>query len=64
MDDTDVQKIQSLVKDVRYAHIEASHEIHMGKPKWYLEQVHSFVDGLSSTRNTPQHSNTAEYGKV
>ena len=48
MDDTDVQKIQSLVKDIRYAHIGSLHGIHLVKPKWYLEQVHSFVDGLSN----------------
>jgi len=60
MDDIDVQKIQSLVKNIRYAHIESGHAIHFVKPNWYLEQVHSFVDGLSNTRNT-QYSDTAEF---
>ncbi|MBE3094013.1 MAG: hypothetical protein IMZ52_03200 [Actinobacteria bacterium] len=46
MDDTDAQKIKSLVKDIRYVRIDSGHEIHMGKPKRYLEQVNSFVDGL------------------
>ena len=43
MDDSDVQKIKSSVKDLRYAHINSSHAIHLGEPKWYLEQVISFV---------------------
>jgi hypothetical protein len=37
MDETDVQNIQSLVKDLRYAHIECRHAIHMLKPAWYLD---------------------------
>ncbi len=43
MDDADVQKIQSLVKDLRYAHLESTHGIHVGNPQWYLEQVNGFV---------------------
>ncbi|HEX3044668.1 MAG TPA: alpha/beta hydrolase, partial [Bacillota bacterium] len=46
MDDTDVQKIKSLVKGLRYAQINSGHGIHMGEPKWYLKQVTSFIDGL------------------
>jgi len=44
MDDLDVQKIQSLVKNLHYAHIDSSHGIHIGEPEWYLEQVNSFVE--------------------
>jgi len=44
MDDTDVQRIKSLVKDMRYNYVESRHEIHMAKPKLYLEQVNSFVE--------------------
>jgi pimeloyl-ACP methyl ester carboxylesterase len=44
MDDADVQKIKSLVKDLRYAHIDTGHAIHLGEPNWYLEQVNSFVN--------------------
>jgi pimeloyl-ACP methyl ester carboxylesterase len=44
MDDADVLRIKSLVRDLRYAHIESGHSIHLGEPKWYLEQVSSFVD--------------------
>jgi pimeloyl-ACP methyl ester carboxylesterase len=43
MDDSDVQKIKSLVKDLQYAHIDYSHAIHMGGPNGYLEQVNRFV---------------------
>ena len=43
MDDTDVQRIKSLVKDLQYAYIDSSHGIHLGEPKWYLEQVNSFA---------------------
>jgi pimeloyl-ACP methyl ester carboxylesterase len=43
MDEPDVKKIQSLVKDIRYAHIDYGHGIHIGEPGWYLEQVSSFV---------------------
>jgi len=46
MDDTDVQKVKSLVKDLRYAHIASTHGIHVGEPKWYLEQVNRFVREL------------------
>jgi hypothetical protein len=46
MDDQDVKKIRSWVKDLRYAYINSSHGIHMGEPKWYLKQVNGFVDGL------------------
>jgi pimeloyl-ACP methyl ester carboxylesterase len=44
MDDQDVGKIRSLVKDVRYAHIDSGHGIHIGEPQWYLEQVNSFLE--------------------
>jgi pimeloyl-ACP methyl ester carboxylesterase len=43
MDDQDVLKIKSLVKDVRYAYINSGHGIHIGEPAWYLEQVESFL---------------------
>jgi pimeloyl-ACP methyl ester carboxylesterase len=44
MDDRDAQKIQSLVKDIQYAHIDSGHGIHIGEPKWYLEQVSNFLE--------------------
>jgi pimeloyl-ACP methyl ester carboxylesterase len=44
LDDKDVQRIQSLVKDLRYAHINSGHGIHIGEPGWYLEQVNVFVE--------------------
>lgn len=47
MDDADVQRIKSLVKDLRYAHVENAHEIHMTAPQWYLEQVNGFVDTIN-----------------
>jgi pimeloyl-ACP methyl ester carboxylesterase len=43
MDDLDVQKIRSLVKDLQYAHIDSGHGIHIGEPDWYLEQVKGFL---------------------
>lgn len=46
MDDADVEKIRSLVKDLRYTHIESSHGIHIGEPDWYLEQVESFLKNV------------------
>ena len=46
MDDADVQRIRSLVENLQDARIESGHEIHMAKPKLYLEQVNRFVDGL------------------
>lgn len=47
MDDEDVQKIKAMVKDLRYAHIDSGHGIHLGEPQWYLEQVNSFIKSLS-----------------
>jgi pimeloyl-ACP methyl ester carboxylesterase len=43
MDDQDVQKIRSLVKDLQYAHIDSGHGIHIGEPDWYLEQIKGFL---------------------
>lgn len=47
MDDQDVQKVRSLVKKVRYAHINSSHGIHIGEADWYITQVNSFLESLS-----------------
>lgn len=44
MDDADVEKIRSLVTDLRTIDIKSRHEIHMAKPEWYLEQVGEFAD--------------------
>lgn len=44
MDDADVQKIRSLVKNLHYAQTDTSHGIHLGEPGWYLEQVKDFVN--------------------
>ncbi len=46
MDDADVQRIKSLAHDVRYAHLNAGHSIHMEEPEWYLEQLTSFFEDL------------------
>ena len=43
MDERDVKKIQSLVKDIHYAQIKSGHGIHVGEPEWYIDQVNSFV---------------------
>jgi pimeloyl-ACP methyl ester carboxylesterase len=47
MDDQDVKKIQSLVKNMRYAHIDSGHGIHIGAPAWYLDLVNRFLNNLS-----------------
>ncbi len=43
MDSQDVEKIKSLVGNLRYAFIDSSHGIHIGEPKWYLQQVETFL---------------------
>ncbi len=51
MDAADVQKIRSLVKDVRYAFIDSGHGIHVGEPDWYLQQVEAFLKEVESTNH-------------
>jgi pimeloyl-ACP methyl ester carboxylesterase len=48
MDAADVQKIKSLVKDLRYVHIDSSHGIHIGEPHWYLQQVDAFINKIDA----------------
>ena len=48
MDRQDVEKIKSMVKDIHYAKIDSGHGIHIGEPKWYIEQLTNFVQAISS----------------
>ena len=46
MDDEDVEKVRSLVKDFDYAFIESGHAIHMSKPGPFLDEFLRFTDRL------------------
>ena len=48
LDEEDVQRIRHLVQNLRVAEIKSGHEVHIGKPQIYLEEVFRFVDGLSA----------------
>ncbi len=51
MDDKDVQKIKSLVKDLRYVSIRSTHAIHLGEAKLYLDQVNNFVELFAGAKS-------------
>ena len=44
LDDKDVQKIKSLLKDVQVVKVNAMHDVHLSKPKVFVEVVDNFLD--------------------
>ena len=47
LDDKDVQKIRSIIKDLKYVKVKANHEIHMSKPKIFTEVVKEYLESLN-----------------
>lgn len=48
MDDRDVERVRSLVKDFHYAEIKSGHAIHIEKPEAFLNEFFRFTDGLAA----------------
>jgi len=46
IDDDDLQRIVSLVKDLQVVEVAGGHEIHMQQPQRYIDELTRFVDGL------------------
>ena len=56
IDDNDLERIVSLVDDLRYVQIPGGHEIHMVQPKRYIDELIKFVDGLRAQGRLPSRS--------
>jgi pimeloyl-ACP methyl ester carboxylesterase len=54
IDDSDLQRIVSLVDGLKYVHIPGGHEIHMVQPRRYIDELTSFVDDLVAQNRLPQ----------
>jgi len=48
MDDRDVEKVKSLVKDFSYARIDSGHGIHIENPDKFLKAFFNFTDNLNA----------------
>ena len=48
MDDSDVERVRSLVKDFHYAKIESGHAIHLENPEAFLNEFFRFTDKLAA----------------
>jgi len=46
LDDTDVEKIRSMVKDVKVVKVNAIHDVHLAKPKIFIKAVSEYLADL------------------
>ncbi|MFA5714559.1 MAG: alpha/beta hydrolase [Candidatus Paceibacterota bacterium] len=46
LDDNDVEKIRSIVKDVNVAKVNAIHDVHLSSPKIFIKAVNEYLAGL------------------
>lgn len=53
IDDDDLERIVSLVEDLKYVQIPGGHEIHMAQPRRYIEELLTFVDDLRAQNKLP-----------
>jgi pimeloyl-ACP methyl ester carboxylesterase len=53
IDDNDLERIVSLVDDLKYIQIPGGHEIHMVQPKRYIDELIKFVDDLRVKNKLP-----------
>lgn len=53
MDDNDLRRIVSLVDDLKVVQIPGGHEIHLVKPKRYIDELTRFVDDLRVKNKLP-----------
>jgi pimeloyl-ACP methyl ester carboxylesterase len=50
LDDEGVEKIRSLVKDLKHVKVEAQHDVHLSKPKVFIPVVAEFLDELKERK--------------
>jgi pimeloyl-ACP methyl ester carboxylesterase len=48
LDDKDVEKIRSIVKDIQVVKVNAMHDVHLAKPKLFIEVVDEYLSGLKN----------------
>jgi pimeloyl-ACP methyl ester carboxylesterase len=53
IDDNDLQRIVSLVADLKYVQMPGGHEIHLVQPKRYTDELTKFIDGLRAQGRLP-----------
>jgi len=46
LDDNDVLKIRSIVKDIKVVKVNAIHDVHLAKPKIFIKAVDEYLEGL------------------
>ncbi|MFA5247626.1 MAG: alpha/beta hydrolase [Patescibacteria group bacterium] len=46
LDDNDVEKIRSIVKNIRVTKVNAMHDVHLTKPKIFIKTVNDFLQSL------------------
>jgi len=46
LDDKDVDKIHSIVKDIKVVKVNAIHDVHLAKPKIFIKAVSEYLEGL------------------
>jgi len=46
LDDSDVEKIRSIVKDIKVVKVNAMHDVHLAKPKTFIKVVSDFLQSL------------------
>jgi hypothetical protein len=56
IDDNDLERIVSLVDDLKVVQIPGAHEIHMVQPKRYMDELTKFVDDLRAEGMLPPRS--------
>jgi pimeloyl-ACP methyl ester carboxylesterase len=46
LDDDDINKIRSIIKDVQVVKVDAMHDVHLSKPKLFIKVVDDFLNNL------------------
>lgn len=46
LDDNDVEKISSIVKDIKVVNVNSIHDVHLAKPKIFIKAVNDFLQSL------------------
>lgn len=54
LDDKDVEKIRSIVKDIKVVKVNAIHDVHLAKPKIFIKVVNDFLQNLDKEFATKQ----------
>ncbi len=61
MDDNDVEKIRSGLKDIKVVKVNAIHDVHLVKPKIFIKVVSEYLDNLIRGNNSKITSKLMEY---